>query len=77
MVLALGVAACCGSVCFCVYLKRKKDGASPGQVTGQEMVKQAQSKTSQDGWSECIDPESGKTYYQNHITHATQWERPY
>ena len=77
MVLALGVAACCGSACFCVYLKRKKGGASPGQAAGQQAQSGAAGKPCQDGWSECIDPESGKTYYQNHITHATQWERPY
>jgi hypothetical protein len=28
------------------------------------------------GWCEVVDPSSGKTYYQNHVTRATQWDRP-
>jgi len=28
------------------------------------------------GWQEAIDTASGQTYYQNHLTHATQWIRP-
>ena len=28
------------------------------------------------GWTEAVDPNSGKTYYENHSTKTTQWERP-
>jgi hypothetical protein len=28
------------------------------------------------GWQACNDPSTSKTYYQNHVTHATQWEHP-
>ena len=28
------------------------------------------------GWQAVVDPSSGQTYYQNHATHATQWEKP-
>ena len=29
-----------------------------------------------EGWSEAVDPNTGKTYYENHQTKTTQWERP-
>ena len=28
------------------------------------------------GWEACTDPQSGRTYYQNNLTQATQWEPP-
>ena len=28
------------------------------------------------GWQAAVDPSSGQTYYQNHVTHATQWTKP-
>jgi len=28
------------------------------------------------GWEQLIDPRTGRTYYQNHITRSTQWEPP-
>ena len=28
------------------------------------------------GWEACTDPQSGRTYYQNNLTKATQWELP-
>lgn len=28
------------------------------------------------GWQALVDPSSGRTYYQNHATHATQWTTP-
>ena len=28
------------------------------------------------GWVACQDPQSGRTYFQNNVTQATQWELP-
>jgi len=28
------------------------------------------------GWEQLLDPRTGRTYYQNHITRTTQWEPP-
>mmetsp|Transcript_17286 Transcript_17286/g.27732 ORF Transcript_17286/g.27732 Transcript_17286/m.27732 type:complete len:123 (-) Transcript_17286:3-371(-) len=28
------------------------------------------------GWQEAVDPASGKTYYMNHISKETAWDRP-
>ena len=29
-----------------------------------------------EGWTEEVEPTTGNTFYSNHITKTTQWERP-
>ena len=47
----------------------------PVAAPGAEMVTVGQPSLPS-GWSKAIDPNTGREYYQNENTHATQWDRP-
>ena len=49
----------------------------PVQSSTSSIITQSQQvATLPEGWESKIDPDTGATYYQNHVTQTTQWEPP-
>ena len=59
---------------FIHYPSSKKELKNP--KTFDSIIMNSNNPAAQQGWVKSVDPNSGRTFYANHITRKTQWEPP-
>ena len=60
----------------CCRTCKSSGGAQHGPDCNRKHGQMRMSEPLPPNWTACQDPTTGRTYYQNFLTHVTQWERP-